>query len=224
MNPAELARRFVKPYLPDTAWLVLRTFVRGADCQWMRIVMNQDIESYLRALDVGSLSAVEISGAGQSSLPWARYEVLDFPDFDLCDRKPVSRKYDVVICEQVLEHVVDPMSAVAKLADMLRPDGLLVVSTPFLVRLHYCPGDYWRFTPDGMRLLLEAADLTVERIGRWGNRACISRDLRSRSWTGRPIDFSRMRPWRPLRNEAETPSVVWAFARRHREYGPDLAT
>jgi len=214
MDALALARRFVKPYMPDTVWQLVRKLVAGGGL-WTRVVMTQDIEAHLRALDVGRLSAAEISGRGQSLLPWGSYEVYDYPDFDLCDRKQAPGQYDVVICEQVLEHVVDPVRAVAKLADMLKPHGLLVVSTPFLIRLHYLPGDYWRFTPDGMRLLLESADLTVEEIRSWGNRACVFRDLRvHKDLFGRVVWWSPMRPWHSLRNEEETPTVVWAFARR----------
>jgi SAM-dependent methyltransferase len=54
----------------------------------------------------------------------------------------------------VLEHVPDPITATRNLLQLLRPGGHLIVNTPFLVRIHGSPGDFWRFTPDGMRLLL----------------------------------------------------------------------
>jgi ubiquinone/menaquinone biosynthesis C-methylase UbiE len=38
-------------------------------------------------------------------------------------------EFDLVLCSQVIEHVLDPPAAVAELARVLRPDGTLVIST-----------------------------------------------------------------------------------------------
>ena len=38
-------------------------------------------------------------------------------------------EFDVVLCSQVIEHVLDPDAAVAELARVLRPGGTLVIST-----------------------------------------------------------------------------------------------
>jgi hypothetical protein len=44
----------------------------------------------------------------------------------------------------------------------------VVVSTPFLIRVHelrmYGMNGYWRFTPRGLRTLLERAGLEVDRV------------------------------------------------------------
>ena len=60
----------------------------------------------------------------------------------------------------------------------LRPGGRAIVSTPFLVRVHeeplYGMKDYWRFTPRGLRLLLERAGLEVDEVRSWGNRDCVA--------------------------------------------------
>jgi hypothetical protein len=65
--------------------------------------------------------------------------------------------------------------------------------------------DYWRFTPRGLRVLLEGVGLTVDGVGTWGNRFCVTGNL-SR-WSG-------YRRRHPLRNEPDVPVQVWAFARR----------
>jgi hypothetical protein len=39
---------------------------------------------------------------------------------------------------------------------VLRPDGALVMSTPFHFRIHQFPHDYWRFTPAAYETLLES--------------------------------------------------------------------
>ncbi len=79
------------------------------------------------------------------------FDSLNYPDFDLCNPTPQSRTWDVVICEQVLEHVIDPFGAAANLRALCAPGGHVIVTTPFLIKVHELPlygmNDYWRFTP-----------------------------------------------------------------------------
>ena len=178
----------------------------GAD-QWQRIPLNQAVRRHLEALDPPTKSAVEISGDAQAGLPWRRYESLNYPAFDLCAPLGERDRHDVVICEQVIEHVPDPRAAAENLRRLAEPGGHVIVSTPFLVRVHELPEwgmqDYWRFTPRGLRTLLEGAGMTVDAIGSWGNRACVT------------ANFDRWpayRRWHSLRNESDLPVQVWAFA------------
>ena len=116
--------------------------------------------------------------------------------------------FDVVICEQVLEHVVDPFGAARNLRELTVPGGHVIVSTPFLIKVHELPlfgmNDYWRFTPRGLRVLLESAGLEVDTVGTWGNVACVVGNLRR---------WSAQRPWHPLEDDPELAVQVWAFAR-----------
>ncbi len=172
--------------------------------------MNQSIGAFLDSLEVDQLEAAEISGGAHSDRRWRSYQRLDFPNFDLCEPLEAEGQFDVVICEQVLEHVVDPCAAAANLCRLVRPGGHVIVTTPFLVRVHellmYAMYDYWRFTPRGMRVLLEGAGLEVLDVGSWGNRLCVVSNL-SR--------WSAYRSWQPMRNEPDIPLQVWAFARRN---------
>lgn len=170
--------------------------------QYAREVMNRDVSSWLSGLDVGSLDAVEVSGTLRCGYQWRTYTSLKYPDFDLT-RDNAPDKYDVVICEQVLEHVPDPDAAVHTLRSLARPGGRLVVSTPFLVRIHGSPHDYWRFTPLGLQTLLQRHGFTVVTIQSWGNHAAVTSNLRRWSFYWR---------WRPLRNNPTLPVVVWAVA------------
>jgi ubiquinone/menaquinone biosynthesis C-methylase UbiE len=95
-------------------------------------------------------------------------------------------EFDLVLCSQVIEHVLDAPAAARELARVLRPDGVLVISTDnarnvvskvlnaprtVLVRLLGLRGRRGRIespaTPylgESFRALLEVAGLEVERL------------------------------------------------------------
>ena len=176
---------------------------------WQRRVLNEDVVAHLHGLGASDLCAAEISGSAHSSRGWRKYVELGYPEFDLCAPLTEDQRFDVVICEQVLEHVPDPWAAVENLRLLCVPGGRVVVSTPFLIKIHELPEwrmyDYWRFTPRGLRTLLERGGLEVERVGSWGNRECV---------VGNFTDWSAYRRWHSLRDEPDFPVQVWAFARR----------
>jgi len=80
---------------------------------------------------------------------------------DLCGQNPhvPSEYYDIVVCTEVLEHVLQPFKAVTELHRFLRPDGILLVSTPYNCRIHGPLPDCWRFTEHGLRALLEGFEI-----------------------------------------------------------------
>jgi SAM-dependent methyltransferase len=204
-RPQLIGRVWEKTPSPVRSWALALRYGAASEQQWMRQTMNSEAASFFRALPPETHDAVEVSGRLRSELPWRSYTCHQYPEFDICSSTPPPGNYDVVICEQVLEHVPDPALALANLRSLCRPGGKLFVSTPFLVRIHDMPGDYWRFTPDGMRLLLERAGFHVEWVRSWGNRSCVRRNL------GRWLPYRR---WQSLRNEKECPVMVWALARR----------
>jgi SAM-dependent methyltransferase len=176
---------------------------------WQRIVLNAAVDRFLGSLGPPSgLTAAEISGSAQAGRPWRSYAVLNYPEFDVCAPLTETRRFDVVICEQVLEHVLDPWAAAANLRGLCVPGGHVVVSTAFLIRVHELPAygmpDLWRFTPRGLRVLLQGAGLEVLAVEAWGNRDCV---------TGNFDRWAAYRRWHSLRNEPDLPVQVWGFAR-----------
>lgn len=80
-----------------------------------------------------------------------------------------DNQYDVIICTEVLEHVVDTLAAFRELARVLKPGGVILVSTPFAYRLHEVPYDYVRLTPFMIRECAKRNDLLVKQLVLTGN-------------------------------------------------------
>ena len=188
---------------------VLLPAARSGPEQWQRVPLIAAVDRHIDSLDPPARSAAEISGDAQAGRPWKRFVSLNYPEFDLCAPLEGRGTFDVVICEQVIEHVVDPWAAAENLRGLCTPGGHVIVSTPFLIRVHELPAygmhDYWRFTPRGLRILLARAGLEVAAVGSWGNRSCV---------TGNFDHWPAYRRWHSLRNEPDLPVQVWAFARR----------
>lgn len=58
-----------------------------------------------------------------------------------------------ILCAEVLEHVHDPIRAVAEIHRVLRPNGVVIATSVMFMPVHEHPWDFWRFTPDGFGLL-----------------------------------------------------------------------
>ena len=60
-----------------------------------------------------------------------------------------------VLALNTFEHVKCFWHGLDEVHRVLRPDGVLILSTPFHFRIHEYPHDYWRFTPTAYEALLE---------------------------------------------------------------------
>lgn len=68
---------------------------------------------------------------------------------------------DAVLSTQVLEHVSDPALYLRESLRVLKPGGQLLLSTHGMMVLHRDPVDYWRWTSDGLRHVVEQAGFEV---------------------------------------------------------------
>ena len=59
-----------------------------------------------------------------------------------------------VLILETVEHVENPLQAMAEIFRVLRAEGVVVISSCMDFPVHEYPADYWRFTPQGFDLLL----------------------------------------------------------------------
>jgi len=111
----------------------------------------------------------------QPLFPGKKYIKQDMRDFDppcievicdIADMKPIAdESIGLVLNLESLEHLPYPQRAIDEIHRVLRPNGLLILTTVMHFKIHRAPKDYWRFTPDGMELLLsrfKILDCTLE--------------------------------------------------------------
>jgi SAM-dependent methyltransferase len=66
--------------------------------------------------------------------------------------------FDAVVCQAVLEHVIDPYRVVSEIERVLKPSGLIYSEIPFMQQVHEGAYDFTRFTHLGHRRLLRRFD------------------------------------------------------------------
>ncbi len=71
--------------------------------------------------------------------------------------------FDSVICNQVLEHVFEPDLFVQEIARVLKRDGRLLLTVPFVWDEHEQPRDYARYSSFGLAALLERHGFRILR-------------------------------------------------------------
>lgn len=67
--------------------------------------------------------------------------------------------FSTILCFDTLEHVDKPWKMMEEVNRVSAKDALIVMSAAFQYGLHSCPSDYWRFSTEGLRVLLEGWDV-----------------------------------------------------------------
>lgn len=86
-----------------------------------------------------------------------KYDMREFIDYhyDIHDMPFEDNSFDAVVCISILEHVPYPLKAIQELKRVLKPGGKIWVQLPWLCPYHAVPKDYWRVSPDGLRVWME---------------------------------------------------------------------
>ena len=141
---------------------------RGTRLFWVLSELRRTYEGIIRRhVTDGGLAAIDY---GCGNMPYrplfermvCSYSGYDFAGNDLATadltddgRLPLdSVSVDLVVSSQVLEHVTDVGHYLAESHRVLRSRGLLILSTHGVWRYHPDPTDFWRWTGDGLRKVL----------------------------------------------------------------------
>ncbi len=180
-----------------------------------RIVMQKTSRAWLKALQPDRLDAAEISGAWGQGQGFRSHRSFYFPDYDPCEATFVDEagkplRFDIILANQVWEHLDRPYAATRNVFKMLRRGGYFWIATPFYMPYHAVPVDCSRWTSRGLTNLLIEAGFAPEtiRAEQWGNRAAALRNLEQ--------------PWPPeyrpesddLTNDPAFPLVSWALGQK----------
>jgi hypothetical protein len=102
---------------------------------------------------------------GKPRKPVPEYICLDYDNgVDLL--KPIKgKKFDGGLCMDLLEHTTNPFIVAKNISDSLNKGAYLFVTVPWVWEIHNYPGDYWRFTPQGLETLFpKLKKVTIEII------------------------------------------------------------
>ncbi len=114
-------------------------------------------------------SGVEFGGSNgiiQAMLPGVQWEVRSHPPYDIIDTGSYERNWDVIVADQILEHVARPWEAMRLIGE--HTNKMAIITVPFLIGIHNCPRDYWRMTPAAIATLASPYFPHID-IQSWGN-------------------------------------------------------
>lgn len=128
----------------------------------------------------------------------------DYPEHDLLNLAFDDSSFDMVVADQVLEHVEDPARAIAESLRVLRSGGVMIHTTCLLNPIHE-ERDFWRFTPSALELLVKGC--AIIDVGGWGNRMVMP--LKALGLHRLPVPESR---WHPVNRWATKSDPTWLTA------------
>lgn len=179
-----------------------------------RIVMGKSSRQMIKGLDPETLDAAEISGKWGRMFDFRSYRQFIYPEHDICadpfeeNGKPL--KFDLILANQVWEHLDRPYRATQNIRKMLKKGGHFWVAVPFFIPFHAAPNDCSRWSARGLtNLLIEAGfDPDHIRAEQWGNRNAALRNMET-DW---PPAYDAERD--PLDNDPAMPICAWALAQK----------
>lgn len=180
-----------------------------------RVVMQPKSRRMIQALGPKDLDVAEVSGKWGQMFDFKSYEQFWYPEYDVCagpyvDRSGALRQFDLILANQVWEHLDRPYAATRNVYEMLRPEGYFWVAVPFFVPMHAAPQDNSRWSARGLKNLLIECGFDADAIHseQWGNRHVALRNMEE-IWPpayDEAIDN--------IKNDPDMPICAWALAQK----------
>ena len=139
---------------------------------------------------------------------------VSYPEFNVLNLPFRDGEFDAVVSDYVLEHIEgSPQSAIDEMFRILRPNGVLLLTTNLIYPVHAAPNDYWRFTPDALVLLTKQHGDILD-VGGWGN-PCILLAIALGLWS-QPTPHARWHPahWLATKNIERWAIGTWVLVKK----------
>ena len=75
-----------------------------------------------------------------------------------------NERFDTILATEVFEHIKNPSLLIKEFFRILRPEGVVIISVPFIYPLHEIPNDFWRYTSFGLKQLVVEAGFEADAI------------------------------------------------------------
>lgn len=145
------------------------------------------LEATVAQIEGSDLRLADVGGGRSPYYPFFASKISQYVVVDLAEALPYGEtrpikqligtaediplgdgEVDIVLCNQVLEHVLDPVRSMHEMERILKPGGYFIGSVPHVSPIHLEPYDYRRYTALGIKqLLLQQGycDIRVEGNG-----------------------------------------------------------
>jgi len=177
--------------------------------------MAKSSRGMIRALGPETLDVAEVSGKWGQMFDFRSYRRFVYPEWDVCagpyrDDDDTVLTFDLILANQVWEHLDRPYRATQNILEMLRPGGHFWLAVPFYIPFHAAPGDCSRWSARGLKNLLIECGFEAENIQtkQWGNRDAARRNMEDK-W---PPAYDKTRD--SLENDPKMPICAWAIAKK----------
>ena len=163
--------------------------------EWQRVVLDRAVDAHI---DLLGPPARRRPRSAATPMPMAVEGIHepDYPEFDLCAPLELPgpiRRRDLRAGPRARGRPIGAAPTCAALTARGARDRLDPLPDQGPRAADVRDADYWRFTPAGLRALLENAGLEVE-VGTWGNRECVVGNLAAGRRTGLASASQRPRP------------------------------
>jgi SAM-dependent methyltransferase len=134
----------------------VESFAKDIDSDALVLDVGCGLRPYEKYFAQGVYTGIDVPQSGRmddGKKPDYEFDGVNIPFADC--------HFDSVLCTEVLEHAVDPDALLKEICRVLKPEGTLFLTVPFMWGLHELPYDFRRFTSEGIRVAVEKAGLKL---------------------------------------------------------------